>query len=190
MRVAARDPQDFRDACAGAAAALDFFARQGLGRVEPFVVEVGERVPEEAGPSAAGCFIAERHKVYLKSYAAFRKARDWFGLPIDRDLYRALATHESAHALASCNFRHPKPPIQATEYVAYVTMLETLKPALRAKVLAKYPGTGFTDEGRITAVFYMFDPMRFGVEAWRHYARPGNGPAFLRRVLAGEAIGE
>ena len=39
----------------------------------------------------------------------------------------------------------------------YVTMFSTMDPALRARALRAMPGTGFDNEDRITAVFYMFD---------------------------------
>lgn len=188
VRILAAQPEDLRDACAGVHAARAFFAAHGIESDAPFVLKITADLPEESSHSAAGSYLAERHRVYMLPYAAFREAKTWFGVPIDRDLYRSLATHEAAHAIAAPNFAVPNPTIQAEEYVAYVAMFATMPAGLRERALAALPGTGFPSEARITEVFYLFDPMRFGAEAYRHYLKPENGPQFLRRVLDGRAL--
>ena len=82
-------------------------------------------------------------------------------------MYRSLVTHEVAHAVASCNFAIPEPPIQAQEYVAYVAMFSMMNPNLRERVLAENPGAGFDSQLEMNEIVYLFDPMRFGVEAYR-----------------------
>src|SRR5690606_11844739 len=74
--------------------------------------------------------LAREGKILMLPYAEFRKIGAWFGVPTDRDLYRSLAAHEAAHALASANFTVRPPSIQAHEYIAYVTMFSTMEPAL------------------------------------------------------------
>ncbi len=190
VRISAAQPRDAADACVGASAAIDFLASHGTATSEPIEIAVVERLPAVAGTTAAGCFIASERRVYLLTYEGFRTNRTWFGMPIDRHLYRSLAAHEVAHALASCGRPGGRRTIQATEYVAYVTMFATMHDGRRARALANLPGQGFSDASRITPVFYMFDPARFGAEAYRHYLRPTNGAGFLRAVLAGEALAE
>jgi hypothetical protein len=103
-------------------------------------------------------------------------------------MYRSLAAHEVAHALAACNFAVREPTIQAKEYVAYVAMFATMDPVVRARVLRAIPGQGFQSESRINEIAYLFDPMRFGAECYRHYLGAGNGVKFLRAVLTGKAL--
>jgi hypothetical protein len=186
--VRALRAEDRQDACEGAGRAIAFFAGHGLKPTHPLVIEVTNRMAQEAGPTAVGCYLEQRDQILMLDYAAFKARRTWFKLPIDRELYRSLAAHESAHAIAACNFGIPRPSIQAKEYLAYVAMFASMPPALRERVLKAMPGEGFENEDRITAVFYMFDPMRFGAEAWRHYLKPENGARFLQAVLAGRSL--
>jgi len=179
---------DLQDVCAGAQAAIAFLGARGVRPDDAVTIEITRAVPPDAGPTAVGCYIAERKRIYLLPYAEFRRRKTWFGVPIDRRLYRSAAAHETAHAVAGCNFALPRPPIQAQEYIAYVATFATMEPSLRQRALRALPGTGFASEDRITAVFYMFDPMRFGAEAWRHYLKPGQGDGFIRSVLAGQAL--
>ncbi len=188
MAVRPADPRDISDACDGARAALAFFGALGLPAIDPLAIEIVDALPQAAGPSAAGCYIEQRKRIYLTPYRIFRKHKTWFGLPITRDLYRSLATHEAAHALAGCHFAIPDPTIQAKEYIAYVATFAAMAPALRERALRRLSGTGFDSEARITPLLYLFDPMRFGAESYRHYRKDGNGADFLRAILAGKAL--
>lgn len=179
---------DRQDACRGAAAAWAFFRSLGLEPTATPTLEITPKLPPEAGETAVGCYLPQRKRVLMLPYREFLKQRTWFTLPIGRELYRSLAAHETAHALAGCLFAIERPSIQAHEYVAYVAMLSSMEPGLRARVLRAYPGEGFDSEDRITPMFYMFDPMRFGAQAYRHYLKPEAGPAFLKAVLAGTAL--
>lgn len=187
-RVAAAVAADRLDACAGAADAIAFFAGLGLAPTEPPSIEVTAAVPREAGPTAAGCFIEQRRRIYMLPYREFLKRRTWFGVRIDRRMYRSLAAHEAAHALAACHFAIPRPTIQAKEYIAYVAMFDAMDAGLRAAALRATPGSGFASEERITPLLYMFDPMRFGAEAYRHFLQPEVGLPFVKKVLAGEVL--
>lgn len=190
VRIVGASESDFQDACGGAKAALAFFAANGLRPAEPLVLEVTRNVPGKAGPTAAGCYLEENKRVYMLPYAGFRKQRTWFNVPIDRALYRSLAAHETAHAVAACHFAIPRPSIEAREYVAYVATFAAMDDALRSRVLRAMPGKGFASAERITAMFFMFDPMRFGAEAYRHYIKPENGAPFLRAVLTGKVLSD
>ena len=188
VTVSAVLPADAQDACAGAQDALAFFETLGVLPTEPLRLEVVPHLPEAAGTSAVGCYLEASKRTLLVPYAEFRQTRTWFKQPIDRTLYRSLATHETAHAVAACAFGIAKPTLQAKEYLAYVAMLAAMPGALRERVLNAYPDAAFADDGRITAVYYMFEPMAFGVASWRHYAQASQGPAFLKAVLSGRAL--
>ena len=181
---------DLADLCRGAQAAFTYLRSQGLTKEPELVIEVVERMPDVVGPGAAGCFIQDLNRAYVLPYAAFRKKRTWFGVPVSRALYQSLATHETAHAVSACHFGTPNPSIQAKEYLAYVTMFSAMPPALRTQALRAMPDRGFTDADRITSVVYLFDPMRFGVRAYRHFIALPDGAAFLKDVLAGKVLAD
>lgn len=188
VRVFAADARDFRDGCAGARSALTFLAPQKTSQTDTLVIHVRANLLTTAGPTAQGAFFKQCNCSMFVTYASFRKQKTWFKVPVNRDLYRSLATHEAAHAVAARMFQIPSPTIQAKEYVAYVTMFATMDPLLRERTLRALPGSGFESEDRINLIAYMFDPMRFGAEAYRHYMKPGNGDAFLQFVLQGKAL--
>ncbi|HQP66671.1 MAG TPA: hypothetical protein PK072_08475 [Quisquiliibacterium sp.] len=190
IRVVGATPADRADICAGAADARRFLQAQGLTVAPAYTVSVGDRLPDEVSRTAAGCYFEDRQQAHLLSYAAFQRRRTWFGVRVSRALYRALAAHESAHAVAGCNFTIRRPAIQAREYIAYVAMFATMPEALRAQVLRAQPGTGFADENAINAITYLFEPMLFGAEAYRHFMSLGDGAAFLKDIVAGKVLVE
>jgi hypothetical protein len=186
--VRTADGADASIVCGAARDAIAFLESQGLGAPAEVSIEVARKLPVVAGPSAAGCYLKRENRVIVLGYAEFKDYGTWFGLPIDRDLYRSLIAHEVAHAVGECNFRVESPPIEATEYLAYVTMFATMGPSLRARALTQFPGDGFDNEAEINSMIYMLDPMRFGTQAYRHYLKPGNGREFLRAVVEGRVV--
>ncbi len=186
--VLGASPADLSDVCAGVLSALGFLAGHGVKPTEPVVIEVTTSIPQEAGPTAAGCYIEQRRRVYLVPYSAFRKSRTWFGVAINRELFRALAAHEAAHAVGSCNFKIPNPTIQAKEYLAYVTMFSVMPTDLRREALRRVKTEGFASLDRFTPLLYSFDPMRFGAEAYRHFSAATDQTAIVQSLLAGSVL--
>jgi hypothetical protein len=188
--VVVRSPvrADARIACAGSRAAIVFMASHGLDVESPITIEIVDTLPEVAGPSAVGCYLDTEKRVMVLDYAEFKRRKTWFGLPVNRSLYRSLVAHEVAHSIAACNFREARPVIAAQEYVAYVTTFATMLPTQREFVLAQYPGDGFDSEEEMSTTIYLLDPTRFGVESYRHFLRPANGRDYLRSVLAGRVL--
>lgn len=188
--VLSGDEEDAASACSGAHDATTFLASQGLSVEDSITVELVEALPDAASSSALGCYLDRERRAAVLTYAAARRRESWFGLPIDRSLYQSLVAHEVAHAIAACNFKPAKPSIQAQEYVAYITMFATMAPDQREVVLARYPGDGYEDDAQMSSIVYLFDPLRFGAEAYRHFLKPTNGRDYLRRVLEGKALVE
>jgi len=189
-RVQGANAADFADICKGVAASLAFLAAHGVQATEPVSIEVSDRLPPEAGPTAAGCYLAAKRRVYLQPFGTFRKAKTWFGVRIDRALFRELAAHEAAHAVSGCHFRVSQPSIQAQEYIAYVAMFSVMPAELRAKALRGVRTEGFTTLDRFTPVLYSFDPMRFGAEAYRHFSASDEKAALIQRVLSGQVLSD
>jgi hypothetical protein len=174
--------------CAGARDAVGFFSGLGLEMSAEVHVEVVEALPDKASPSAVGCYVPAKRRVYVLDYAGFKGRKEWFGVAIEPDLYRSVAAHEIAHAVAACFFRDPQPSLAAVEYVGYVAMFSAMTPELRQRVLDRNPGTGFDADAQINSLVYLMDPMRFGVESYRHHLRPEAGRRYLRALLAGEVL--
>ena len=126
----------------------------------------------------------------MLSHSDFEKCGNWFNVPISRRLYRSLVAHEVAHAVAACNFTIPQPSIQAQEYIVYVTMFAAMEPELRACVLWQFPGEGDEGDWQMSTALYLLDPLRFGVQAYRHLSIPANGRDYLHAILAGHALAE
>lgn len=186
--VSGAGAQDFDDICQGASSALAFFAANGLSATEVLSITVTRQLPSEAGATAAGCYVEKKRMICVVPFAEFRKNTTWFGVPIDRAMYRSLATHVAAHVIASCNFSIPSPTIQAKEYLAYVATFSSIPAALRQKALAGMPVESFDSFDRFTPLLYMFDPMRFGAGAYRHFSPLPEPSSVIRAVLTGKAL--
>lgn len=188
--VQGADRRDTHAACSGAVDAIAFLANNGLATAMPVVIRVVPRLPRPAGDLAHGCYVRAEQRVYMLAYAGCLKLSGRSGLPLDRTIYRSLVAHEVAHHIAAANFSIDRPTVVAQEYIAYVTMFATMEPDARARLLERFPGTGFTAERQISLTYYELNPNGFGAQAYRHFMQPGNGAAFLARVLAGLALSE
>lgn len=192
------DPADVKLACEGANDAIYFLGAQGFNTAYRVVIVVAHKLPAAGMATAGGlyldspdiCHRETAQAVHLLSYSEFKKFKNWFHIPIEASLYRGLAAHEVAHAISDCNFKLAKPTIQAKEYLAYVTMFATMAPAVRARILRKSPGHGYEGDWQMGTTIYMADPMRFGVQAYRHFLKPVNGRRYLHAILAGTVMVE
>ena len=188
FRVDSDDPQDAGDACWAALAVAAFFEELGFTKSVPITVSIVENMPSALGTNALASFTPASRLIQLLSFSAAHARGAWFGRALDRSLYRSMAGHEVAHALAWSNVATDKLSVRAREYVAYVAMFATMDPAHREAILAEVPGDGFADAAEMSEIYYYLDPSRFGVEAYRHYLRPDAGPTFLRAVLKGDEL--
>lgn len=174
--------------CAGAARAFGLLQGLGLALPARTVVTLVTRMPGDLRGRALGCYEPADGSVLLLDRAAFDAAGGWFGQPPDDELYRSAATHELAHAVIGCQPRAQPLPVPAHEYAAYVTMFATMQPALRARILARYPGHGFDQAQQINSLVYAVDPLRFAVEVWRHAQRQADRVGWLRSVIDGAVV--
>jgi len=188
ISIKADEPVDRHAICNSAEDALEFFRRLELELKHPLVIEVAQNLPDWMSETAVGCYQEEEQKVFVLTFPVFEKKEAWFGVSVNRLMYRSLVTHEVAHAVARCNFTISEPTIHAEEYAAYVAMFAMMNPVLRARVLVEYPGVDFDSELTINEITYAFDPMNFGVAAYRHYLKKEHGDAFLKKVLSGNAL--
>lgn len=108
-----------------------------------------------------------------------------FGEKMSRELYRSFIAHEVAHAIAQNNFRIPHPSVAAHEYIAYLVQLATMEQALRNRILGRFNHEPFTGDQEISELFFALGPEIFAIKSYRHFAKSGNGDAFIQRLLNG-----
>jgi hypothetical protein len=180
--------RDAQDVCAAALPVFTFFREAGLDKEVRLAVSVVDSLPEYLGPAVLGCFIPHDGLTLILTFGSAKARGPWFGRSMDRTLYRSLAAHEIAHALAWCNTANGPLSVRGREYVAYAVMFKTMDPHHREAILAQTPGPGFESEREISDTYFYLAPSRFGVDAYRHYLRPENGSRFLREILRGAAL--
>jgi hypothetical protein len=188
--VRAPDHADTSIACEGSRDAIVFLASHGLDVPIDIAIELLARLPAVVSATATGCYLESERRALVLVYSQFRKFKTWFGIPIDRSLYRSLVSHEVAHLVANYNFKISKPTIQAKEYIAYVTQFSTMEPVLRERALSQFPCEGFEGDWQMGTTIYMFDCMGFGVRAYRHFLKLANGRDYLHAILNGKTLVE
>ena len=67
-------------------------------------------------------------------------------------------------------------------------MLSGMDPALRKKVLLHMKPTGFNSLDRFTPLLYLFDPMRFGAEAYQNFSTAADPTGLVHTILSGAAL--
>jgi len=189
--VTGTDAQDLTFACAGVRDALAWLAPADL-KLErgPAIRLVGE-LPASSDKRALGYYDGRHDVIELLDYraavAASKCDTPAFKIPMGRALWQSYVAHEIAHATVRANNPPPTFTLAQYEYVAAVVQLGTLPEAVRGEILRNYedfPAFGETSE--ISDLYYLMAPCAFAVKAYRHYLKPGNGPAFIAWLLRAE----
>lgn len=159
---------------------LDFSGRLG--------VVLSQEMPPGAYASAIGQYDPMNGEIRLLDYdtlvSTSRKELLTFGVPMNPAVWRSYVVHELAHAAAHQNFRTGVPVGAASEYIASVAQLATMRSDMREIIIRNYSElSGFEKTGEITYGYYLLDPNRFSVNAYLHYCKPGNGLNFIMFLL-------
>jgi hypothetical protein len=186
--VHSREHEDALIACEGARDAISFLESRGLYAAGTIVIELLSELPAEVYGPAAGCYLESEKRALILVYSEFKKFETWFGVSIDRSLYRSAVSHEVAHAVADFNFTISKPSIKANEYIAYITQFSTMEKGLRDRVLAHFPGKAFEGDWQMSTTIYMLDPMGFGPRAYLHFLKLIDGDEYLHAILNGKEL--
>lgn len=194
VRVQSGDPRDLRHACEAVRRVLALLGDgHGLvlrARVEIRFLPVVEidlrqgpvRVFGRYDPDARRADVASFGSPWLRA-----PRRATFGLAVDEDLHTGIIAHELAHALTRDNYRVAVPGVASDEYLAYAVQIATLRPDTLARVLAANPGVDFASLDDVTEMRHAVHPHRFGVGAYRHFAREGHG-YMVEEVLSGRFL--
>jgi hypothetical protein len=183
IRLENEGAPETEDVCSAAKEVFEFFRALGLTEMAPITLSIVDEFPAELGVKVLGCFFAKDMHIKLLSRARASAIGTWLDRPLDRKLYKSLASHEIAHALTHCNARGASLSARAQEYVAYVAMFVTMDPEHKAAILAANPDASFETEEQISDTHYYLAPYKFGVAVYRHYLLPGNGNRFLMLIL-------
>jgi hypothetical protein len=183
------DASDGVVVCEGARRAIEFLGKVGLSAPPSTPIEVVETLPGDLGGRAVACYLRTK-KILILSYSAFESGGQWFRIPVDRELYRSAAAHEMAHAMVSCHTELSALPVSAHEYVAYVVMFATMEASLRKRLLAQFPGKGFSNTLQINDLSHMVNPNQFAVDSWHDYQKRPDRDVWLLEVIAGHVVPE
>lgn len=179
--------RDAVDSCRGAADAMKFLASQDLSMPANITIKVVNEMPGMVMKSALGAYVREKKEVYVLTYSTLKVRSHSFKTPLNRSLYRALVSHEVAHAIAAVNFTH-EPSCLAQEYIAYVTLFSVMETAQRERILRRFPQEKDWKVQSLSA--YVFNSLEYGVHAYRHFIESENGKSFIWKILIGEALAE
>ncbi len=187
VSVAADHADDVRVACRGVVGAIRFLAERGFIVREPVIIEVVASIDVIPGATVLGIYDPNADVVKVLARSAFSSGTVGdvvLGLPVDEALYASIFAHEVAHAVIHRNIGQQKLSPAAHEYLAYAVQLATLPAAYRERVLARFPGAGFSDLEQVSEIFLGFDPDRFAVKAYLHFRKLDDQDAVLRQLLA------
>ena len=190
VTVHASDPAMAPAACEAAATALDFLQAQGLTTADPVEVHLMPQLPAPCVEHSFGCYEHALRRINMLTASACLAVKTLDGLALDPAVCNSLLAHEVAHAVAADNFTVHRPSLLAQEYVANVTMIASLPPAQRERLLALWHEAAFESADQISTTYYLMQPSRFSVKAYRHFMLQDDRPAFIQKVLTGELLGQ
>jgi hypothetical protein len=190
--VTGTDAQDLPLVCAGVSDALAWLESANLKLERGPAIRLVSALPAGNDPRALGIYDARRNVIELLDYraavAASRCDTPAFKIAMGRALWQSYAAHEVAHAVLRANDTSRTLTLAHYEYVAAVVQLGSLPEAVRDEILLNYDEfPAFEATHEVSDLFYLLAPCAFAVKAYRHYLKPGNGPAFIARLLRGEA---
>lgn len=187
ITVQAASAADALSACQGARRAIALLSQHGFLVQESIPIVVTDTIELDGGALAAGIFDRRTGVITVRARAALAAGNaegTFFGDLLNDDLYISIFAHEVAHAVIEQNDPHGSIAAVAHEYAAYAVQIATLSPDVRARVLARYPGRGFTEPAQINEIVHAMAPHRFAAQAYRHFVRAGGDAAALHRVFA------
>ncbi len=188
ITVSAEQRSELEAVCSAVQAGREFLGSIGLDYSGSLTIALVKTISGAGHASVVGQYDARSNEIRLLDYGAVvaRSAQSppAFGIPMNRDIWRGYVVHELAHAAAQQKFRAGVPVCTASEYIASVSLIATLPTAERDQIISHYPElSGFENIGEITFGYYLLDPSRFSVNAYLHFSKPGNGGAFIGKLL-------
>lgn len=187
--VQSGEPRNVADVCRAATMATDLLSRCGIVRNTTLRISLIDKVRHPCGAAVLGQYLSKEDRIELTTYkgclATLQPDNVYRKLP-QREVWRSLAVHEIAHGIVSSVVRGKNLASVAHEYVAYVIQISSLSAGSRRKLLEAMPGAVPPNTTSFTELYHAIYPLRFGVNAYRHYSAMRDGCVFLNQVLGGE----
>jgi hypothetical protein len=141
--------------------------------------------PIDGNPTCLGLFHCKTNEILLRtpqSLSAALGPEHPLGILSKDRLFDSLVVHELAHALLYQSRGDTAKTRAEDEYIAYAMQYAFLNDRERAALLAQFETSTFGFEF-LNDITYGFSPNLFGAFAWQHYSQPGNGCAFVRKII-------
>lgn len=181
------------EVCAGAELALEFLSGYGVQAKYPVRIVVVEQPLRTLTYSACGSYDSRRDLVEVMSPQAIHKhspSPKIFYQKLDRVQYRGIVAHEVAHALMQQNSQVLPLPLgtAAQEYLATVTQLSIMPPAIRDHVI-RTAGVGPWKSGDVISCTYMaMAPACFAVKSYLHFRQHPDPAQFVNKLLRSKSF--
>lgn len=160
----------------------------GFGVLDRIPVQVVEVLPAECPSHALGYFDARDATVTIPTYAAcvaLAGPEGRFGTPVTPALYESLIAHELVHAIVWQHQGQPAMGRAGQEYLAYAIQLVTMSPALRARILARYPQADPVRLDELSETYLDFAPGRFAVKSYLNFVAQRDRCALIEDLMEG-----
>lgn len=160
----------------------------GFGVLDRIPVQVVEVLPAECPAHALGYFDARDATVTIPTYAAcvaLAGPEGRFGVPVTTALYESLIAHELVHATVSQHQGRTAINRAGQEYLAYAIQLATMSPALRTRILARYPQADPVRFDELSELYLDLAPGRFAVKSYLHFIALEDRCALIGDLLEG-----
>lgn len=174
--------------CAAAREALAFLRDAGLAHAGSLTILPLDDPSAQFYGSEIGHYDIGRNEIRLLTLRAAKGAprlTGALGVPMTPALWASYVAHEVAHAVAERHFAPGVRRLTASEYIAAVVQMETMEPAQRAAILARFADLEpYQSVDAISSLYYQMAPGQFAVKVYLHYLNLGDGgPAFLHWLL-------
>lgn len=186
-QITGESPQDHDLICGAVEAAIAFLGSCGLEPPRATRVRVVDALPLFCDRPAHGLYNPAADEVAIASPRACLAATrpgDLFSRLSERDAFASVVAHEAAHAVLDATGLAASSYLEH-EYVASVTQLAVLDPAVRHNLLTDLGVEGPVGPREINSIVLGFSPLVFAARAWRDFEARPDGCARLLGLARG-----
>lgn len=188
FQVEADDLELVGSTCAAATSIRDALSSCGLEQRGVLSVEIVEDISHPLGICLAyfDCDYDLIRLTHPSKFASFLDPDDPYAQLPAEVLFRALLTHELAHALATQSAGERRIDMVDQEYIAAAMELDLMDPVSRDIIVSVAAVDLPPSIDLIDIWIYGFAPRKFAVNAWRHFRSQKDGCALIQQIVAGE----
>lgn len=159
-----------------------------LAQLPPIEISIVEQLPA----SHSDCFAIydcnnSRMEILAPDKIALCLVPGNFFHTLDPDvLFDSVIVHELTHAYVDQPVSQEILSYVEQEYLAYAMQFGFLPEIDRVEILRAQEGREPVTLEELNTTVLMMAPDVFGQKAWRHFVSPGNGCAFVQKIISGE----